>query len=420
MRNNSRKNLWLIYFNIVLYATCFQIQKPLEPFLVTKLQGDNNEYAKIQSFYSFLQMIGSLICGKLFDSVGIKGGFLICFGFSGLGYFFLAQATTLNMLYLSKVPCIFQSAFLCAQTAVSHMTEDGSGRVKALGLLTFCYTVGSVIGPSLGGFLGASGDYYLGAKLAVGGSVLSMLLTLFMDSNAVEAHSAGRTSGDAEVIKKSSSFISTYCLLFGSVWMLLTTRVISSTANSMALSVFPVVLKDNFGLHERGVGLSMSGMSVCNGIVSGFLLEHIIHLLGGKLLGVIYICIYFMTGLFIFQGVLNLPNFHILTPHYSLFLYLPVAYILSAFQFILATTVTGESLGRISSDTKGTLLGMQHSLFAAARVITPQLGVVILSKYGISGVSFACSIIYGIVLFLWNVFDSKNSLQRKIGGRKDL
>ena len=33
----SQLTLGIIYINIVLYATCYQIQRPLEPFLVDKL-----------------------------------------------------------------------------------------------------------------------------------------------------------------------------------------------------------------------------------------------------------------------------------------------------------------------------------------------------------------------------------------------
>ena len=37
-----------------------------------------------------------------------------------------------------------------------------------------------VLGPAIGGWIGASGDYYFGAKLSVAGSLLSVVLTLFM------------------------------------------------------------------------------------------------------------------------------------------------------------------------------------------------------------------------------------------------
>ena len=44
----------------------------------------------------------------------------------------------------------------------------------------FRYTVGATIGPYAGGLLGAEGDYYLGAKLAAAGSMLSVVLSLFL------------------------------------------------------------------------------------------------------------------------------------------------------------------------------------------------------------------------------------------------
>lgn len=49
---------------------------------------------------------------------------------------------------------------------LSQATTNDKERTAYLGKLTMSYTIGSVIGPALGGFLGATGDYYLGAKIA--------------------------------------------------------------------------------------------------------------------------------------------------------------------------------------------------------------------------------------------------------------
>ena len=69
----------VIYINIVLYATCFQLQRPLEPFMIQNLQSgatDSDavalEYAKLQSFFSMIQMFGSLIVGGMIDKVGVR------------------------------------------------------------------------------------------------------------------------------------------------------------------------------------------------------------------------------------------------------------------------------------------------------------------------------------------------------------
>mmetsp|Transcript_22958 Transcript_22958/g.25126 ORF Transcript_22958/g.25126 Transcript_22958/m.25126 type:complete len:420 (+) Transcript_22958:25-1284(+) len=397
--------LWIIYINIVLYATCFQIQRPLEPFLVGKLMGDNNEYARLQSFFSLLQTAGSLISGRLLDLLGIKGGFLVSFGASALCYLLLSQSTDLSILYVSKIPAIFQAGFLCAQAAISQITEDGPERVRALGLLTFSYTIGSIIGPTVGGFLGASGDYYLGAKLAVAGSILSMILTLFMDSNHQKPSKGVENASKGEGSSTKSG--PNYWQIIQAVWLLLATKVISSVANSMSASIFPVVLKDVFGLHEKGVGISMSVMSACNAVVSGFLLEPIVRMLGGVLSQAIYACIVWMTVLSSFQGVLVLPNVTDHSPAHGLYQYLLTAFALSIVQYVLATATTGESTSRVSDEEKGTLLGMEHSLFAAARVATPQLGNQIFERGGVAAVSFACAAIYGIITLMWGTFDLK-------------
>ena len=98
---------------------------------------------------------------------------------------------------------MFQSGFLVAQVAASQITSDGQERVMALGRLSTAYTVGMVIGPAVGGWLGASGDYYLGAKLAVLGSLVSIVLSLFININPSKT---GNTStGESKVAKKESN-----------------------------------------------------------------------------------------------------------------------------------------------------------------------------------------------------------------------
>jgi len=70
------------------------------------------------------------------------------------------------------------SGFLCAQCAIIRVTEEGPDRLKALGFLTTSYTIGGVIGPYLGGILGSSGDYFVGANYAIIGSIFSAVVVM--------------------------------------------------------------------------------------------------------------------------------------------------------------------------------------------------------------------------------------------------
>ena len=67
--------LHVIYVLVVLYALCYQLQAPLEPFLVEKLvEGDEDSsaaFARLQSFFSMAQLVGSLVVGYLLDVAGL-------------------------------------------------------------------------------------------------------------------------------------------------------------------------------------------------------------------------------------------------------------------------------------------------------------------------------------------------------------
>lgn len=417
--NSSKSVLLIVYLNVILYATCFQIQRPLEPFLVDKLRagnsGSNDEYARLQSFFSIVQMLGSLISGKFLDRFGPKGGFLISFGASGLSYWILSKSTSMNILYLSKVPTIFQAGFLCAQLAATLVTQDGSDRVQALGRLTVCYTIGSIAGPAIGGFLGASGDYYFGATLAVYGSILSMVLTLLMPNLEVSINS--RENPKANSSERASSDInndSSISHVFKLVWIFLVAKVVTSLANSTSATAMPLILKNIYGLNEQSLGMCMSAMSFVNAVVNAVFLGPIVKLLGENLSTVTQYCLVFMAILSFLQAFFGLPSIVSYSFSSGFCEYILCLFSLSIFQYILASALTGESTSRVEPHAKGTLLGMEHSLFAAARTFTPQVGVWLLDSGGIPAVSGACGLVFSFVLVIWlsfiNRFTQKSTI----------
>jgi hypothetical protein len=110
------KALYVTYFNIILYALCFQLQRPIEPFLVQQLSNNapnvsevTRTYGKLQSFFSAIQAIGSPIAGILLDRVGVRYSSCIVFFASALSYGILSFSTgNLDMLFYSKIPTAFQ------------------------------------------------------------------------------------------------------------------------------------------------------------------------------------------------------------------------------------------------------------------------------------------------------------------------
>jgi MFS family permease len=108
--------LYVTYVNIVLYALCFQLQRPIEPFLVQQLSKNaasvsevTRTYGQLQSFFSIIQTLGSPLAGILLDRVGVRITSCIVFLASALSYGILSISTDdIYMLFYSKIPTAFQ------------------------------------------------------------------------------------------------------------------------------------------------------------------------------------------------------------------------------------------------------------------------------------------------------------------------
>lgn len=382
----SNTTLCIVYVNVMLYATCYQLQRPIEPFLVEKLsiaaggstQDVQSSYMRLQSFFSVLQMLGSLCIGVIIDKIGSRGGFILCFACSALSYGILSCATTMQLLFLSKIPTAFQAGFLCAQSAVIETTTEGSERVTALGRLTVCYTVGSIIGPFLGGWIGASGDYYIGAYASVAGSLLSIVLCFFMQhpSNSVDHTHKMSPDGPSAIKKASAQFPYNLLTVVRRVSLLLGTKLVSGIANSIASTTLPLIMKDSYGLNETGLGVSMSTMSAFNALVNGVLLSPITKFFRQDLLALISFALRSMFCFYFVQFVFSTAHFTETLAVEGYYPFFITCIILSMYQYVLGTVITSESSARVDDHEKGTLIGLEHSLFALARIWTDRKSVV--------------------------------------------
>ncbi len=78
---------------------------------------------------------------------------LLSYFFSAICYAMTALSSSLLMLYLSRIPSIFQHAIICVRTLVSVKTNE-KFRVYYLSYIGVAYGLGYAIGPILGGYVG--------------------------------------------------------------------------------------------------------------------------------------------------------------------------------------------------------------------------------------------------------------------------
>jgi len=457
---------YLIYGLVVLYAVCYQLQSPIEPFLIDRLVTSNDTdpassssvtsqqtYGNLQTVFNICQMIGSLLFGTILDTFGIRVGFLVNFLACASSYYLLSEATSIEYLYASKIPGMFMAGFLVAQSAClkgiqlsssEQKQQQQQQRMEVLGKLTASYTVGATIGPTIGGILGASGDYYLGAKLAYFGSLLCAALAWFGLPSSMDLPSSNvskEENNENQDSKGKWSFLGRYIQAIQISGMFLSIKAITSVANSIASTVRPLILKNQLGLSERGLGLFMSITFSVGGIVNAFGLGTLSRLLGSdyssngtvrhvngngkvqdkKMQGSTrFVVKNSIMGMCLLYAILSLTysslgiiSLHALVDVTGLsFLkslpYIVLTLFLSVLQYVLSTAITAETTSMVPKEIRGTMISLEHSIFSAPRIIAPSMGVAIYGRGDIAGVCMSCSLIFLSVLFFWSKVIQRN------------
>jgi len=413
----AQNALWITYINIVLYALCYQLQRPVEPFLVEELSKTAGEdassvtlrYGQLQSFFSIIQTIGSPVIGILLDRVGIRIASTAVFAASAASYAILAVATDMDTLFYSKIPTALQHAFLVAQAvAATSCQGDEAARAQALGRMTTAYTIGATIGPYMGGLiLSRTDNLYIGAKMAVIGSLLSVLLSLlFLPSEVAPDHE--HHENESKEHKSSSPPSSPRSLLQEirhslqiaarpNLWPLLSVKIISGVASSMHQTALPMVLTQQLHFDPAALGLSMSASMLASAAFGVIGLGSVTRLLGamGMAQGALLLrpALGGLVAIMVSQRLGNVPSLaSIIAAHRQTFV-IAVSVLHSLASHALATGITTQTTGAVQPAEQGTLLGLEHGLFSMARIGGPTAGTHLLTISGFGAVVAACGAI---------------------------
>lgn len=319
---------------------------------------------------------------------------------------------------------------------MAQKVGDSVDRVRILGRIAMCYTLGVIIGPALGGWLSSNGDLYAGARVAFVLSLAALALSAYLPGNApAQATSSASLTGDGSssnlILSSESKNVSVSDMSPSSspgspalsvvvqaaskvwsvarvVWLLLVVKVLISFANSVSDATRPIVLKDEYSFRHTDLGYFMSVSSCVSALSDGALTGPLVVALGSELSRVQTACISLLIGLYLAQAVLTSAIFGTLwltLSYYStLISYMGTNLVILIFRHILSTTVTGQTTGRVSADEKGTLLGLENALYAAARVFGPLVGVQLYSTGRASLVALGSAAVFGACQLLWSRF----------------
>ena len=386
---------------VVVYAWAFQLQRPIEPFLAKRLGQSDRQHGLMHSVCFLCQSLGLPLVGRSLDVVGGRMMLVLVFLSTALGYFLLAKATTLTMLWISKIPGVLNAGYMVAQALVAQSTRDAktsADRAKALGRLTTAYTIGGTLGPVVGGVFGTNGDYYKSARWAVIASVIGAGLALL--GLPPMTTTTTKSDPDDEKIRRSSSRA-----IVDRVWPFLFAKTMSGVTNSALATTIPLMLRD-LGFNEKHLGFGMAATTIIVAVNQGVAIGPLFRRFGTALPAVALMLKPLGIGA-------------IAVAHRSGPLCVVATAACRAVAHVLATSLTTATTGLVNANDQGTLLGIEHGLFAAARVLGPILGTTILTtRGGFPAVCVVCAAIDALVALSFPTMVSRLSEDSSTGFRR--
>ena len=159
----NKRILLILCLVVAVDSASFGLLLPVVPFFVNQLTGSFNAIAvtSVTAIYSGLQFLGAPVIGRLSDRWGRRGILTIAVGISALALIGQGLSTSLTMLLLfSALNGASSGVFAISQAMVADAVEDRDQRTVGFGAIGAALGLGFIIGPGLGGALGALNPRY--------------------------------------------------------------------------------------------------------------------------------------------------------------------------------------------------------------------------------------------------------------------
>jgi DHA1 family multidrug resistance protein-like MFS transporter len=173
---SQRRNLALLYFTLAVILIGFGVLIPLEAFLVDQFGASGQELGALISLHALCQLLFSPIWGSISDSVGRKPILIVGALGNALALLMFGLSTQLWMLFIARALAgIFAAATLPTALAFISDSTSREDRGGGMGVIGAAMGTGMVLGPGIGGWLGAN-SLFLPFFVAGGLSLLAALL----------------------------------------------------------------------------------------------------------------------------------------------------------------------------------------------------------------------------------------------------
>ena len=353
-----RAALVFILITVSLDMIALGIIIPVLPTLILNFLGGSASRAAawlgiFGTVFALMQFFFMPVLGVVSDRVGRRPVILLSNLGLGLDYFVMALAPTIGWLFLGRVISGVTAASISTAMAYISDVVVPEKRAGAFGLIGAAFGLGFIVGPALGGWLGAT-DPRLPFWVAGGLSLLNAAYGFLVlpESLALEkrrAFSFRRANPVGSLVLLRSH---------PELFRLSAVQFIGYTAHEV-VQIYVLYAIYRYAWQEKTVGLSLAFVGVCTVLISGGMVRPFVARLGerrtlyiGQMLGAIGMVLmgWATTGFLFMIGVVVMSMWSLSGP-----------------------AAQGMMTHRVSASEQGELQGAISSMRAIAMLIGPGL-----------------------------------------------
>ncbi|MET3668085.1 Tet(A)/Tet(B)/Tet(C) family tetracycline efflux MFS transporter [Caulobacter sp. 1776] len=271
MRDRSKTAFGLILATVALDIAGLGLVMPIIPRLLREVghTGDLGwRFGAFLGLYALMQFLCAPVLGAISDKVGRRPVLLVSLAGAAIDYVFMALAPSLAWLFVGRAIAGITGANLAvAQAYIADITPEEQ-RARRYGLFSAMFGIGFILGPVLGGFLGAAWVRapFLAAAALNG---VNFLMALFILPESHKGSARGKFwTFDRKAFNPFSSL--RWAAAFPALLPLLIAFAILNVVGEVGGTIWVVYGEDKFAWDPWTVGFSLAGFGVFQALTQGF------------------------------------------------------------------------------------------------------------------------------------------------------
>ncbi|MCA9192592.1 MAG: TCR/Tet family MFS transporter [Planctomycetales bacterium] len=347
-----------IFITVVLDVLSLGVIIPVLPKLIEEefLNGDTARAALYTGYFgttwAAMQFLFSPLLGALSDRFGRRKVILIsCLGL-GLDYILMALAPNLTWLFVGRVLSgITAASFATASAYIADVTPPEK-RAGSFGMIGAAWGIGFVIGPALGGYLGAV-DLRLPFWAAAALTLINVVYGFFILPESLPLEDRSKFSWRKANPGGSLKLLRSHPELLGLASILLLYQL----AHQVYPSVFVLFAGHRFSWGTERVGLFLMVVGIVGVIMQGYVVRRTSGFLGERRM--LHVALLFGAAGYLLYAFIDSGRW--------IWIAIPVFALVGFF----SPAIQGLMTKRVGRDEQGQLQGANSSLMGIAGMLGP-------------------------------------------------